>query len=87
MRVLLLFSSSELGGAERSLSRMVFSCHEIEWILATLSNEGPWCDWVKSKGYTPIIFGYANEGKNLISHSFINLFWYLNKNQFDLIYV
>lgn len=57
MRVLLVFSSSQLGGAERSLSRMAFASKDVEYQFATLSNEGPWCDWIRSKGIVPYVFG------------------------------
>ena len=59
MKTLLLFSSSELGGAERSLSRMamVTAQDETDYTLATLGGEGPWCDWVRSENQTPIVFG------------------------------
>lgn len=56
-RVLLIFSSSELGGAERSLSRMAFASKTMEYQLATLGDEGPWCDWVRSQGHIPLVYG------------------------------
>lgn len=87
MRVLLLFSSSELGGAERSLSRMAFSSRKIDWTLATLSGEGLWCDWARSMGFEPLILGRSAVSTGLMLTSFIRLFWYLYLNHIDLIYV
>ncbi len=55
--VLLLFSSSELGGAERSLSRMALASPSGTYKLATLDGEGLWSDWVRTLGHHPIIFG------------------------------
>lgn len=46
--VLLLFLSSELGGAERSLSRMAFVSNGVDYQLATFQGEGTWCDWIRS---------------------------------------
>ena len=59
MRVMLIFSSSQIGGAERSLSRMALASQnqEVEYQLATLGGEGPWSDWVRSQGHTPKIYG------------------------------
>ena len=55
--VLMVFSSSELGGAERSLTRMALTSSSIDYRLATLDGEGPWCDWVRTQGSQPIVFG------------------------------
>ena len=55
--VLLVFSSSELGGAERSLTRMALVSSPNVYQLATLDGEGPWCDWVRSQGLQPLVFG------------------------------
>jgi len=56
-RVLLLFSSSELGGAERSLTRMALVPSSVEYRLGTLDGEGPWCEWVRGMGREPVVFG------------------------------
>jgi glycosyltransferase involved in cell wall biosynthesis len=88
MRVLLLFSSGELGGAERSLSHMAFAPSNIDYQLATLSNEGAWSDWVRSKGYEPLILGSsASVGVGLMLTSFWRLIRYLKQNPVDVIYV
>ena len=82
MKVLLIFSSSELGGAERSLSRMAFhSTSKVTYELATLGGEGPWCDWVRSQGHEPLVFD-----KGLV-RSLWRLILYSRRNQVDVIYV
>lgn len=57
-RVLLVFSSSELGGAERSLTRMAVAADgEVEFALATLDGPGPWVDWCREQGRQPFVIG------------------------------
>jgi glycosyltransferase involved in cell wall biosynthesis len=58
MKVLLLFSSADIGGAERSLSRMVLSNNNnlISYQLSTFGSCGAWSDWVESVGYTSTCF-------------------------------
>lgn len=57
-RVLIVFSSSELGGAERSLTRMALaSSGPVSFALATLDGPGPWSDWCRAEGATPIVLG------------------------------
>jgi len=63
MRVLLLFSSSELGGAERSLTRMVRESNEgPRYDLATLDGEGPWTGWCRELGLDPHVLGERRQG-------------------------
>lgn len=58
MNVLILFSSSELGGAERSLTRMaLFATAEVSFSLATLDGQGPWVEWALSQGIQPVVLG------------------------------
>lgn len=58
MKVLLLFSSSELGGAERSLTRMALEAKAtLDYDLSTLDGPGPWSDWCLAQGAAPIILG------------------------------
>jgi glycosyltransferase involved in cell wall biosynthesis len=87
MKVLLVFSSSEFGGAERSLSRMAFLSQEVNYHLATLSGEGPWCDWVRSEGYEPIVLGQ----KPLDSMSLLSAVWrlilYVRRHPVEIIYI
>jgi len=88
MRVLLLFSSSELGGAERSLSRLVVFSRSVDWQLATLWGEGPWCDWVRSMGCEPLVLGRGgSEGGGLMLGAFWRLLRHVRSTPVDLIYV
>ena len=52
MKVLILFSSSGIGGAERSLTRMVNNNKNLDLIyeLATFSQDGDWLQWSNSLG-------------------------------------
>ena len=59
MKILILFSSSQIGGAERSLTRMALVPSEIEYRLATLGSVGPWSEWALSVGGKPLTFGDA----------------------------
>lgn len=85
--VLLLFSSSELGGAERSLSRMAFSSQGVDYQLATLYGEGPWCDWVRSRGREPLVLGRERHGGGLMLGAFWHLIQHLRSHPVDVIYV
>jgi glycosyltransferase involved in cell wall biosynthesis len=88
MRILLLFSSSKLGGAERSLSRMAFASQGVDYRLATLHGEGPWCDWVRSQGRDPLVLGRgANAGGGLMFGAFWRLIRHVRRNPVDVIYV
>ncbi len=80
--VLILFSSSQLGGAEKSLSRMAFASKDVNYILGTLDSEGPWCKWVQSNHTTPMVYGNSNSFSLLIK-----LCSDLNKLQIDVVYV
>lgn len=87
MRVLILFSSSDMGGAERSLSRMACASRNIQFELATIQGEGAWCDWIRKQGQEPIVLG-KNSSKFLTGFfAWRYLFWYLRKNPVQLIYV
>lgn len=58
MKILIVFSSSELGGAERSLTRMALSATtEVSFSLATLDGQGPWVEWALSQGIQPVVLG------------------------------
>ncbi|NKD92819.1 glycosyltransferase family 4 protein [Haematospirillum jordaniae] len=85
--VLLLFSSSHLGGAERSLSRMAFASKEVAYQLATLCGEGPWCDWVRSQGRKPLVLGCRRAGALSIFVAFWRLIWHVRSHSIDVIYV
>lgn len=90
MRVLLLFSSSELGGAERSLTRMALVPSDVAYHLATLDGEGSWCDWVRSIGREPIVFGHrrsTGEHGQFDWRAMLVLLRYVRRERIDVIYV
>jgi glycosyltransferase involved in cell wall biosynthesis len=80
--VLLLFSSSQLGGSEKSLSRMAFLSDDVNYILGTFDSEGPWCEWVRNNGFHPIIYG----NYNLIS-LVVKLYRDIKFQSIDVVYV
>ena len=60
VNVLILFSSSEIGGAERSLTRMArASSGNVRYVLATLDGPGPWADWASSLGMEVHVLGMS----------------------------
>ena len=85
--VLILFSSGELGGAERSLSRMAFETNEMSFKLATLHGEGSWSDWVNSRGKPAIIFGSKRSSRRITMLAYCRLVLYLSSNNIDVVYV
>lgn len=86
--ILLLFSSSELGGAERSLSRMALASQGMDYKLASLSGEGPWCNWVRSQGHDPLVLGRGTSvGRGLMLGGFWRLIRYISSNPVDMVYV
>ncbi len=88
LNVLLLFSSSELGGAERSLSRMAFASQEMDYQLATWYGEGPWCDWVRSQGREPLVLGNgASTSGGMMLGALWRLVRYVRRHPVDVIYV
>lgn len=52
LHVLLLFATSAIGGAERSLTRMALNSRNgsVRYTLATLGEEGDWTQWAGSQG-------------------------------------
>ena len=87
--VLLVFSSSELGGAERSLSRMAMAAPSGMYQLATLDGEGLWCDWVRSQGQQPMVFGKrigAQHGR-LKFGALVSLIRYVRREDIQTVYI
>lgn len=76
-----------MGGAERSLSRMCFASTNVEFELATLKAEGPWCTWVRAQGKSPIVLGKKGSHGGGIFWSFVSLFRYLRQHPVDIVYV
>jgi len=89
MRILLVFSSSEVGGAERSLTRMALASSPGVYQLATLDGEGPWCDWVRSQGHQPLVFGVRNRALhgNLRLGAFVSLRRHVRREGIQIIYI
>ncbi len=87
LRILLLFSSSELGGAERSLSRMAFVSQPVNYQFATLNGEGPWCDWIRTQAHKPIAFGQPGVGSKSLFIAVWRLIRHVRRNSVDVIYV
>lgn len=58
LRVLLVFSTADVGGAERSLTRMAFANRDsgVTYSFSTLAGEGEWSSWVRAAGKKPILF-------------------------------
>ena len=89
MRVLMVFSSSELGGAERSLTRMALASPPDVYQLATLDGEGPWCDWVRSQGQQPLVFGVRNGAQHgrLRLSAFVSLLRHVRSEGIQIVYI
>lgn len=79
IKILLLFSSSEIGGAERSLSRMALSNNDdsISYQLTTFGESGKWSEWIFSLNGTPIFF----------NHSILKLIKYFHTEKPDIVYI
>ena len=89
MRILLVFSSSELGGAERSLTRMALASPPGVYQLATLDGEGPWCDWVRSQGQQPLLFGVRNGALHgsLRLGAFVSMLRHVRREGIQIVYI
>lgn len=59
LNVSILFSSGQIGGAERSLTRMALASEdpEIRYRVSTLGQPGPWTKWAESLGLNPEAYG------------------------------
>jgi len=88
-KVLVIFSSSNIGGTERSISRMaLFDNSSIEFQLSSFGVSGPWSDWVIKKKHNPILFGERDDFlKGTLLGSFLSLYFFLKKNNFNAIYI
>ena len=86
-KVLIVFSSGNIGGAERSLTRM--SVHgdknTTEYFLGTLGSAKEWSNWSRSLGINPITF--RNNFYGNLFFSVINILRYVNINKIDILYV
>jgi glycosyltransferase involved in cell wall biosynthesis len=90
MGILILFSSSDIGGAEASLTRLAAKSYADTYYVASVKGVGAWEKFAQNLGLKPIIFGH-NYSKILS----ILLFWlpyfrlnkYLRNNPIEIIYV
>ena len=51
MKVLIVFSSNGIGGAEKSITRMSYYANNnlnTHYILATIGGKGAWSEWVNT---------------------------------------
>lgn len=88
VRVLLLLSSANIGGAERSLSRMIMSNQNssIEYELATIAGHGAWSQWIEQCGLTPRCFGEST-GRYLPLRTAVRLVRFCRRFRPQIIYV
>ena len=89
MKNIIVFSSSELGGAERSLTRMALASPPGIYQLATLDGEGTWCDWVRTQGERPLVFGVRNGVRHgrLRIRAFLSLMSYVRNENIQILYI
>ena len=89
MKNIIVFSSSELGGAERSLTHMALASPPGVYQLATLDGEGPWCDWVRSQGQQPLVFGVRNSAQHgrLRLGAFVSLIRHVRSEGLQIVYI
>jgi glycosyltransferase involved in cell wall biosynthesis len=62
----------------------------IEYHLATLDSEGPWCEWVRGMGREPVVFGNhraVSEHGKFSWQSIVALWRYVRREQIGAIYV
>ena len=85
MKVLIIFSSGEIGGAERSLTLMCqYSIMHLKtnYVLASIGGEGEWSDWVRSLDINPLI---TSPGKSSIK-DMIEITKFIKRSNFDVVY-
>lgn len=72
MKILLLFTGSGIGGAEKSLTRMVSANDDknITYQVATFGQIGDWSNWADELSLKPFVF--KNNLLNLIKHISLN---------------
>ena len=89
MKNIIVFTSSELGGAERSLTNMALASPPELYQLATLDGEGPWCDWVRDQGGRPLVFGVRDEVRHgkISFTSLMSLIRYVLIEDIQVIYI
>lgn len=67
---------------------MALVSKEVDYQLATLDAEGPWCDWVRSLGRQPLVLGDVSRGHlGSIFYALWRFVQYVRQNSVDVIYV
>ena len=85
MKVLIIFSSGKIGGAERSLTLMSqYSTMNLKknYTLASIGGEGEWSDWVRSLNISPFI---TTPGKSSI-RDMLEITKFIKHSNFDVVY-
>ena len=89
-KILILFTSSELGGAEKSLTRLASKItNKIDIQLATMDGVGPWVDLCNKYNFNPIILGNRKDnGRHgtIDFKSISKLCLLIFKEKFDIVY-
>jgi glycosyltransferase involved in cell wall biosynthesis len=90
MNILILFTSSKIGGAERSLTRMALAnkAEDVVYHLATLGGEGGWVDWVNLQSSQVAILGDITRWSFLSTlRAFYSVVLYISEKKIDIIYL
>ncbi|WLQ15461.1 glycosyltransferase family 4 protein [Hahella aquimaris] len=92
MKVLILFTSSELGGAERSLTKMAraatYSTPNVEYFIGALDGDGAWSEWAHGIGMTPFLFGKRQRGHGRFGMlAIFNAIRFVRERNIDIVYV
>jgi glycosyltransferase involved in cell wall biosynthesis len=90
MNVLILFTSSQIGGAERSLTRMAFAntAEDVVYHLATLGEAGAWIDWASAQSKSVTSLG-SSGGLSVgsIWRAFFAISKHVREKKIDIIYL
>ena len=85
MKVLIIFSSGEIGGAERSLTLMSqYSTMNLKknYILASIGGEGEWSNWVRTLNISPFITTPGISG----IRDMLEITKFIKHSNFDVVY-
>ncbi len=79
LNVLLIFSHKDIGGAERSLTKMAIANdnNKVNYQLATFSAKGKWSNWLDTLNINYAIF----------NNNLLKVIKYIKKEQIDAIYI
>src|SRR5262245_49587470 len=87
LRVLLVFTASGIGGAERSLTRMALQGGvAVEYWLLSFGGEGEWAEWARSLGAEVHVFELFSRRTGR-ARSFFRCLATLRTARADVIYV